>query len=116
MKNQLILFFLFIPGLLFSSTIPFRVVTGNTTIATADNDHVIVHTGAAATYTLGSVSDGFSVKIANHGTGSITFSAAITTASGQSITVLTNSSGLLEPGIVGNTITIARISGVWRSI
>lgn len=94
-----------------------RVVSGtSTTVASGDDGYVIVHTGAAATYTLDGVSDGFSCKIVNHGTGSITFSGAITTASGQTITVLRMSNGEITPGQIGNQITIAKIAGVWRSI
>lgn len=94
-----------------------RTVTGTTaTVASGDDNYLIVHTGAAATYTLSSVSDGFSCIIANHGTGAITFSAAITTANGQTITVLPMSNGEIVPGQIGNKITIARIGGVWRSI
>ncbi|CAN1553093.1 hypothetical protein MCERE19_02251 [Spirosomataceae bacterium] len=97
--------------------IPNRTVSGtSTTIVTGDDNAVIIHTGAAATYTLGTVSDGFSCKIANHGTGNITFSAGITTANGQTITILPQSNGEIVPGQIGNQINIARIGGVWRSI
>jgi hypothetical protein len=94
-----------------------RTVTGtSTTIASTDDNYVILHTGAAATYTLGTVSDGFSCTVANHGTGVITFSSAITTANGQTITVLSNSAGSFVPGQIGNSITLVKIGGVWRSI
>jgi hypothetical protein len=94
-----------------------RTVTGtSTTIATGDNDFVILHTGAAATYTLGTVSDGFSCRVVNHGTGNITFSGAVSTASGQTINILPFSAGEIVPGQIGNQITLCRISGVWRSI
>jgi hypothetical protein len=92
-----------------------RTVTGtSTTIATADNDFVILHTGAAATYTLGTVSDGFSCRVVNHGTGNITFSGAVTVANGQTITVLGRSASEMLPGVNGNSITLVRIGGVWR--
>ena len=94
-----------------------RTVTGtSTTVASGDDNYVIVHTGAAATYTLGTVSDGFSCRIVNHGTGAVTFSAGITTANGQTITVLPKSNGEIVPGQIGNQITLAKIDGVWRSI
>jgi hypothetical protein len=94
-----------------------RTVTGtSTTIVTGDDNYLIVHTGAEATYTLGTVSDGFSCKIVNHGTGGITFSGGITTANGQTITILPKSNGEIAPGQIGNQITIAYIGGVWRSI
>ncbi len=98
-------------------TILNRTVTGtSTTIASGDDNYLIVHTGASATYTLGTVSDGFSCKIVNHGTGIITFSSGITTADGQTITILPFSNGEIVPGQIGNQITIAKIGGVWRSI
>lgn len=99
------------------SVLSTRTVTGtSTSIVTADDNYVILHTGAAATYTLDTVSDGFSCKIVNHGTGNITFSSSITTANGQNITVLSNSSGLIIPGQISNTITLLKIGGIWRSI
>lgn len=104
-------------GLLSAFTILNRSVTGSTTtIASGDDNYLIVHTGPAATYTLGTVSDGFSCTVVNHGTGNITFSAGITTANGQTITVLPASNGEIVPGQIGNKITIAYIGGVWRSI
>ena len=94
-----------------------RTVTGSsTTISSTDDNYVILHTGPAATYTLGTVSDGFSCTVANHGTGDITFSAPITTADGQTITVLPFSSGSFTPGQSGNVITLIKIGGDWRSI
>lgn len=103
--------------LLSSSAINNRTVTGtSTTVASTDDGYVILHTGAAATYTLGTVIDGFSCKIVNHGTGAVTFSGAITTANGQTITALPNSNGEIVPGQIGNQINIAKIGGVWRSI
>lgn len=99
------------------SSVNNRTVTGtSTSIVTADDGYVILHTGASATYTLGSVTNGFSCKVINHGTGDITFSGSITTANGQTITVLPKSNGEFIPGQIGNQITIAKIGGVWRSI
>lgn len=104
-------------GLFSAFTILNRSVSTSTaTIASGDDNYLIVHTGPAATYTLGTVSDGFSCTVVNHGTGAITFSAAITTANGQTITVLPRSNGEIVQGQIGNKITLARISGVWRSI
>lgn len=115
-RFSLSILFLFSIGLM-AFTVPTRTVTGtSTTVASSDDGLVILHTGAAATYTLGTVSDGFSCTIANHGTGNITFSSAITTATGQTITVLSRSSGEFVPGQIGNSITLVRIGGVWRSI
>lgn len=101
------------------SSILNRTVTGtSTTISSSDDNYLIVHTGAAATYTLGTVSNGFSCKVVNHGTGNITFTVTggITTANGQAITILPFSNGEIYPGQIGNQITIAYIGGVWRSI
>ena len=98
------------------TTINTRTVTGTTaTIVTADDGYIILHTGAAATYTLGTVSDGFSCKIVNHGTGEITFSTAIFTGStGHSTTKLSNYFTILEPDKIGNSIQITKIGGDWR--
>jgi hypothetical protein len=95
-----------------------RVVsTSSTTVAPTDDGYVILHTGPAATYTLGTtVANGFSCKVVNHGTGAVTFNVGITTANGQTITRLPPSNGEINPGQIGNQITIARIANVWRSI
>ena len=98
-------------------TIPTRTVSTTTaTISTGDDGYVIIHTGAAATYTLGSVSSGFSCTVVNHGTGSITFSTNIRTTNTQNITVLTNYSSEMMPGTIGNSIRLLYDGSVWRSI
>jgi hypothetical protein len=116
MKKVIFSILSFFYSVAFTSLSTRTVTTSSASITSADDAYVILHTGPAASYTLGTVSDGFSCKIVNHGTGDITLSAGVTTGNGQTITVLTNSSGLFTPGQIGNTITIARIGGVWRSI
>lgn len=98
------------------ATVNTRTVTGTTaTIAAADDGYVILHTGAAATYTLGTVSDGFQCRIVNHGTGEITFSAAVLTGStGHSTTKLSNYHTVFEPEKIGNSIELTKIGGNWR--
>jgi hypothetical protein len=103
--------------LLSTIVIPYRTVTGtSTTIAPGDDNFVIIHTGGSATYTLGTVADGFSCTIVNHGTGNIILTQSITTANGQTVTVVNRSNGEIIPGQIGNKIRISRINGVWRSI
>jgi len=103
--------------LLSAFTVPTRTVSTTTaTIATGDDGYVIIHTGAAATYTLGSVSSGFTCTVVNHGTGSITFSTNIRTTNTQNITVLTNYSSQMMPGTIGNSIRLLYDGSVWRSI
>jgi hypothetical protein len=111
------LFSLFIFFVLCSFAVPTRTVSTTTaTIATADDNFVIVHTGAAATYTLGTVSAGFSCTVLNHGTGNITFSTNIRTTNTQTVTILTNYSSQMMPGTIGNSIQLLYDGAVWRSI
>jgi len=111
------LFSIFAIFFLFAFTIPTRTVsTTSTTIASGDDGYVIIHTGANATYTLGTVSSGFTCNIVNHGTGNITFSGNIRTANAQNITVLTYYSSEINPGVVGNSIRLLYDGSVWRSI
>jgi hypothetical protein len=113
--KKLCLLFIFL--VLCSFAVPTRTVSTTTaTIATADDNFVIIHTGAAATYTLGIVSAGFSCTVVNHGTGSITFSTNIRTTNTQNITVLTNYSSQMMPGTIGNSIQLLYDGAVWRSI
>lgn len=114
MKKLCLLFFFFA---LCSFAVPTRTVSTTTaTIASSDDNFVIVHTGAAATYTLGTVSAGFSCTVLNHGTGNITFSTNIRTTNTQTVTVLTNYSSQMMPGTIGNSIRLLYDGAVWRSI
>lgn len=111
------LFVLFVFFLFSSFTIPTRTVSTTTaTIVTGDDGYVIIHTGAAATYMLGTVSSGFSCTVVNHGTGSITFSSNIKTTNTQTITVLTNYSSQMMPGIISNSLRLLYDGSSWRSI
>ena len=94
--------------------VPVRTVSASTTIGTGDDTGFVTNTGAAVTFTLGSVSSGFSCTVANHGTGIITFSGGITVANGQTITVLPKAASGIEPGIVGNSIRLFYDGTTWR--
>lgn len=98
-----------------SSFINIRTVSSNTTITSTDNDGIVMNTGGAVTFTLGSVSSGFSCSVVNNGTGNITFSSGITVANGQTITVLTKSATEISPGLIGNKIRIFYNGSTWRS-
>lgn len=91
-----------------------RSVTGNTSIVTADDNNIVVATGSNATFTLSSVSSGFSVTIINHGTGTITFSGAIYVGGGKTITTLGNYPAEMLPGWQGNTIRLVYDGTTWR--
>lgn len=92
-----------------------RTVSGSTSITTADDNNIIVATGGNATYTLGTVSSGFTTTVINHGTGVITFSAAITVGGGKTITTLTKYPAEMQPGWIGNTIHLAFDGTTWRA-
>lgn len=94
--------------------VPVRTVTANTTITSTDDNGFVINTGAAVTFTLGSVSAGFSCKIINQGTGSITLSTPVTVGNSQTITIIPKSASGLEPGIKGNTLEIVFDGTSWR--
>ena len=113
MKHFSILLVLLI-SLMSLSAVPVRTVSASTTIGTSDDNGFVTNTGAAVTFTLGTVSNGFSCTVANHGTGNVTFSGAITVANGQTITVLPKSASSIEPNIIGNSITLFYDGTTWR--
>jgi hypothetical protein len=94
---------------------PVRTVSANTTIGTSDNDGFVINTGAAVTFTLGTVSSGFTCTIVNQGTGNVTLSSAVTVASGQTITIIPKTASGIEPGIVGNSIRLIYDGTTWRA-
>lgn len=111
------LFAIFSILFLCSFFVPTRTVSTTTaTISSSDDGYVVIHTGAAASYTLGTVSSGFKVTIVNHGTGNITFSTTVKTTNTQTITVLSNYSSQMMPGVVGNSIDLLFDGTSWRSI
>jgi hypothetical protein len=76
-----------------SITVSYRSGAGNYTVLATD--YVVINTGAAATWTLpaaGSCS-GRVYRLLNQGTGNITLSIAVTTASGTTTTSLVNTAG-----------------------
>lgn len=93
---------------------PVRTVSANTTIITSDNEGFVINTGAAVTFTLGTVSNGFTCTIVNQGTGNITLSSAVTVANGQTITIIPKTASGIEPGIVGNSIRLVFDGTIWR--
>lgn len=108
----------FIPFILLMSffTVPVRSVSTATTIVTGDNSGFVVNTGGAVTFTLGTVSTGFTTTVVNNGTGVITFSSPITVANGQTITELSYSASAIMPGIKGNSIQIFYDGTIWRGV
>lgn len=97
-------------------TVPVRSVSSATTIVTGDDSGFVVNTGGAVTFTLGTVSAGFTTTIVNNGTGVITFSSAVTVGNGQTITQLSNSAGAIMPGTKGNSIRIFYDGTLWRGV
>jgi type IV secretory pathway TrbL component len=91
-----------------------RTVSGSTSIVTADDNNIVVATGGNATFTLSAVSAGFSTTIINHGTGTVTFSTAVSVGGGKTITTLGNYPAEMRPGWVGNTIRICYDGTTWR--
>ena len=73
-----------------SHTVSYRSGTGNYTVLATD--HVVINTGAAATWTLPdpTTSAGRVYRLLNQGTGSITLSRTVRTASGTTSTTLLN--------------------------
>ncbi len=94
--------------------VPVRTSSGATTITTSDNDGVVIHTGAASTYTLGTVSSGFSCTIINHGTGAITLSGAVTVANGRTTTTIPASRGEITPSNISNSLVLIYDGTNWR--
>lgn len=113
MKRLSFLFVIHISLMSFTS-VPIRTVSASTTIVSGDDTGFVYNTGGAVTFTLGTVSSGFSCTISNYGTGAITFSSGITVANGQTITILPKSASGIEPGIIGNSITLTYDGTTWR--
>jgi hypothetical protein len=112
MKTLSFISFILISLMSFSAA-PVRSVSANTTIVTGDDNGFVINTGGTVTFTLGTVSSGFTTTIVNQGTGNITLSSAVTVASGQTITVIPKSASGIEPGILGNSIRLI-YDGTWR--
>ena len=113
MKNLLVII---VAICLSSFIIPTRVISTSTTITTSDDNGVVINTGGAVTYTLGTVSSGFTCTIVNQGTGSITFSTGIKTDNNNTITVLDKSSSSMSAGVVGNSVRLLFDGTIWRKI
>jgi hypothetical protein len=94
--------------------VPVRNVSSSTTITSSDDGGIVVNTGGSATFTLGSVSSGFSCVVSNHGTGIVTFSGSITVANGKTITTLTNNRTEFNPNGLGNSIQLWYDGTTWR--
>lgn len=105
----LITFFSFI-------AVPVRTVSASTTIVSGDDTGFVTNTGGAVTFTLGTVSSGFSCTVSNHGTGIITFSAPITVANSTTITTLSKSATEITPNQIGNKIRLYYDGTTWRGI
>jgi len=87
-------------------TIPVRNVSASTTITSADDGGVVTNTGGAVTFTLGTVSSGFSCTINNQGTGDITLSTAVTVHNGKTVTTIGRHSTEITSNGVGNKLRI----------
>ena len=112
MKN---LFVLLALVFLCCTSVPFRNVTANTSITTADDGGIITNTGGAITVSFGTVSSGFTCTVNNFGTGVLTFGSAVTVGNGQTITLLPKYSTEFNPGIHnGNSIRLFYDGSVWR--
>lgn len=94
--------------------VPIRTSSTSTTIAQSDDTGFVTHTGSTATYTLGTVSAGFSCTIENMGIGIITFSQGITVGNGKTLTTLGFSRNTMTPDGFGNSITIHWDGTAWR--
>lgn len=92
-----------------SLTVSYRSGTGAYTILATD--HAVINTGAAATWTLpaANTAAGRMYRLINQGTGSITLSIAVTTASGTTTTTLVNTAG-------SNCFEILSDGTNWRKI
>jgi hypothetical protein len=90
-----------------SLTMSYRSGTGAYTVLATD--YVVINTGAAATWTMPAASGcaGRIYNLLNHGTGNITLSAAVTTASGTTTTTLGSAAG-------ANSFEIISDGSVWR--
>lgn len=113
MRNLILLTFILLMGF---TVAPVRGVSSSTTIVTGDDSGFVVNTGGAVTFTLGTVSAGFTTTVVNNGTGLITFSSAVTVANGQTITELSNSAGAIMPGTKGNSIRLFYDGTLWRGV
>jgi hypothetical protein len=111
MKQLSLLFAL----LLCSSFASIRSVSGATSVTTSDDNNIVIATGSDATFTLGTVSNGFTVTLINHGTGTITFSQNVYVGGGKTITTLGNYPAEMQPGWVGNTIQLCYDGTTWRA-
>ena len=91
-----------------SLTMRYRSGTGAYTITATD--YVVINTGAATSWTLPDPTTcaGRIYRLVNHGTGNITMSRAVTTASGSTTTTLSNGGN--------NFIEIMSDGTVWRRI
>jgi hypothetical protein len=85
----------------------YRSGTGAYTLLATD--YVVINTGAAATWTMPAASScaGRIYRLLNQGTGNITLSAAVTTASGTTTTTLGSAAG-------SNAFEIISDGSVWR--
>ena len=108
------IFSLIIISLMSFSAVPVRSVSANTTIVTGDDNGFVINTGGAVTFTLGTVSSGFTCTVINQGTGNITLSSGVTVANGQTITIIPKSASGIEPGIIGNSIRLIFEGTTWR--
>jgi len=92
-----------------SQTVSYRSGTGAYTVLATD--YVVINTGVAATWTLPAASGcaGRVYRLLNQGTGSITLSAAVTTANGTTSTTLVITAG-------SNFYEILSDGTVWRRI
>lgn len=105
---------LIIISLMSFSAAPVRSVSANTTISSTDDNGFVINTGAAVTFTLGSVSSGFTCTVVNQGTGNITLSSGVTVANSQTITIIPKSASGIEPGILGNSLRLIYDGSTWR--
>jgi hypothetical protein len=93
------------------------VNSGNFTITNSHDGQTIVNTGGACTYTLSATTTNFVVNVVNQGTGTITFSSAITIKPGVTTTRLSPNPSEMLPNQIGNKLKLHRdASGVWRVI
>lgn len=114
MKSLLSVFFVLLISLSSFSAAPVRSVSANTTISSTDDGGFIINTGAAVTFTLSSVSTGFTCTIINQGTGNITLSSSVTVANSRTITIIPKSATSIEPGILGNSLRLIYDGSTWR--
>ena len=113
MKSLSILFLMLI-SLMSITSVPIRTVSASTTIGSGDDTGFVTNTGGSVTFTLGTVSSGFSCTVVNHGTGIITFSGSVTVANGTTITTLSKSASEILPNQIGNSINLFYDGTTWR--